>query len=352
MLHWVMPCNLKFMTEKPSKPNPKIVIAGAGSIGCFVGGLLAKSELDISLLARDYLISEIAEFGLQITDYTGLNKSIKASQLTMNSDPKLLSNAHIILVCVKSAGTAEIAKLIKKHAPKGAIIVSLQNGINNSDTLKDSLDGFDVRAGMVPFNVVPMGQGCFHRATSGDIVIGEGTQTLADLLTVPHLTVTESAEITAIQWGKFLTNLINAINALSGLTLQDMLRERKWRCLFADQWVEALRVLRAHGINPASTTPLSVGLIPWVLRLPTPLFTRVAAQMLTIDAQARSSMSHDLMTGRKTEIDVLQGQVVKMGAEVGRKTPINARIQELIELAEVAAEGLPNLPVGAIRSAE
>ncbi len=218
--------------------------------------------------------------------------------------------------------------------------------------MTSALPGHEVRAGMVPFNVVPMGQGCFHRATSGDIVIGDGPQMLAQTLSVPHLTVTQSAEITAIQWGKFLINLGNAVNALSGLTLQKMLHQRGWRRLMADQWVEALQVLRAHGIKPVSTTPLPVGLIPWVLRLPTPLFARLAAQMLTIDAQARSSMSHDLMTGRKTEVDVLQGQLVRMGAELGRKTPINARILELMELAELAAEGLPNLTVAAIRSAE
>lgn len=74
--------------------------------------------------------------------------------------------------------------------------------------------------------------------------------------------------------------------------------------------------------------------------------------MLTIDAQARSSMSHDLMTGRATEIDVLQGQVMRMGAEVGLATPIYARVVEVVKLAELAATGLPNLPVTALRSDE
>ncbi len=332
--------------------EPHIAVAGAGAIGCFVGGLLAAAGKRVTLLVRPRIGAEIRAHGLTLTDFSGMAVKLAAEDIGLAEDPSALDDADIVLVTVKSGATAEIAAAIAAHASGDVRVVSLQNGTENATVLREMLPDHDIRAGMVPFNVVPMGQGCFHRATSGDIVIGEGPQMLADLLTTSHLKVTESAEITAIQWGKFLTNLINAINALSGLTLQDMLRVRSWRRLTADQWIEALRVLRAHGINPTSTTPLPVGMIPWVLRLPTPLFTRVAAQMLTIDAQARSSMSHDLMTGRKTEIDVLQGQVVRMGAEVGRKTPINARIQELIELAEVAAEGLPNLPVGAIRSAE
>jgi 2-dehydropantoate 2-reductase len=93
-----------------------------------------------------------------------------------------------------------------------------------------------------------------------------------------------------------------------------------------------------------------VGLIPHILRLPTPLFTRIAASMLTIDAQARTSMSLDLMGGRCTEIDELQGRVVRMGAEVGVPTPINALVAELIETAELADEGLPDLPLAAVRA--
>lgn len=330
----------------------RIVVAGAGAIGCFVGGLLAAAGRNVTLLVRPRLEAEIRAHGLNLTDFSGMAVKVRVEDLELAEDPSVLGKADIVLVTVKSGSTVQIAKAIASHAPDHARIVSLQNGTENAAALRQALPGHDVRAGMVPFNVVPMGQGCFHRATSGDIAIGAGEQALAQTLSVPHLTVTESEEITAIQWGKFLINLGNAINALSGLTLQDMLRQRGWRCLMADQWAEALRVLKAHGIKPTSTTPLPVGLIPWVLRLPTPVFSRVAAQMLTIDAQARSSMAHDLMMGRKTEIDVLQGQVVRMGAEVGRKTPINARIQELVELSELAAEGLPNLPVKAIRSAE
>ncbi|MDF1728047.1 MAG: ketopantoate reductase C-terminal domain-containing protein, partial [Sulfitobacter sp.] len=202
----------------------------------------------------------------------------------------------------------------------------------------------------VPFNVVPMGQGGFHRATSGDIVIEAGKGDLAAHLTVPHLVTTESREIEAVQWGKFLINLNNALNALSGLPLQAQLRDRGWRRLMADQWREALGILRSHGIRPVSTTPVSVGMIPLILRLPTPIFSRIAASMLTIDAQARTSMALDLMAGRKTEIEALQGEVVRLAEERGKSAEICALVADLIRTAELAGEGLPHLPVTAVRA--
>jgi 2-dehydropantoate 2-reductase len=318
-----------------------IVIAGAGAIGCFVGGLLAAAGHRVTLLARPRVIEEITIHGLTLTDFSGMHVNVDGGELGLAEDVTCLSHADLVLVTVKSGDTADIADVIKRHALQTAPVISLQNGLTSAVTLKEVLPERDVRPAMVPFNVVPQGQGVFHRATSGDIVIGDGPGGWAAVLTVPHLAVTERADIEAVQWGKFLINLNNALNALSGLPLQEQLRNRDWRRLMADQWAEALRVLRAQGIAPASTTPVSVGMIPWILRLPTWLFTRVAASMLTIDAAARTSMSHDLMAHKPTEIDALQGEVVRRGMDVHIATPINAAVLSLVAKASNAAKGLP-----------
>jgi 2-dehydropantoate 2-reductase len=332
-----------------TKP-PHIVVAGAGAIGCFVGGLLAAGDRKVTLFSRPRIAAELRTHGLSLTDFDGLAEQIDPELLSVSEAPKCLAQADVILVTVKSGDTQDIASVINRHASPHAKVISLQNGLLNADVLTRELPAFDVRAGMVPFNVVPMGQGGFHRATSGDIVIGAGEGDLGALLSVPYLTTTESRDIEGVQWGKFLINLNNALNALSGLTLQEQLRNRGWRRLMADQWAEALHVLRKSGINPQSTTPVSVAAIPWILRLPTPIFSRIAASMLTIDAQARTSMSLDLMAGRKTEIDALQGAVVEMGRSAGLRTPLNAMVAELVTTAEIAGEGLPHLKVKALRA--
>lgn len=325
------------------RDGPHIVVAGAGAIGCFIGGLLALGGRRVTLLMRPRVHSEIRGHGLSLTDFSGMAEQLGPDSLALSEKPGCMSAADVILVTVKSGDTTEVAELINRHAPIGARVVSLQNGLSNIGDLRAALPSFDVRAGMVPFNVVPMGQGGFHRATSGDVVIEAGQGDLDALLSVPHLRTTTSRDIENVQWGKFLINLNNALNALSGLPLRAQLQDRRWRRLMADQWQEALAVLRHNGIRPVSMTPVSVGAVPWILRLPTPIFTQVAASMLSMDAQARTSMSLDLMAGRKTEVDKLQGEIVRMGAQSGLPAPISTVIVDVIHTAEAASEGLPHL---------
>lgn len=331
--------------------NPNIVIVGAGSIGCFVGGHLASAGRSVTLLARPRVIAEIQENGLTVTDMAGESSHVAANQLVLSETPDCLANADLILVSVKSGATAEIAELIEAHAPSSAPIVSLQNGLFGVQTLSTAFPQRDVRAGMVGFNVVPAGKGVYHRATSGHVVIGEGSINLTDILTTPLLTITETPDITAIQWGKLLLNLNNAPNALSGLPLYEMMLDRNWRRLMADQMAESLRVLKVANIAVISATPAPVSMMPHILRLPTPLFRRIAAKMLTFDPSARSSMSYDLMVGRHTEVDVLQGAIITLGEQHSVATPLNRRLSELIHQAENANKGQPNLTARDVQEA-
>jgi 2-dehydropantoate 2-reductase len=315
-------------------PNPRIVIAGAGAIGCFVGGLLADAGRKVSFLGRPRLLDAVRTCGLRLSDYAGLDIACAPDTLDLFEDAAVLAKADIILVCVKSAATPEMARQIAAYAPDHAVIVSLQNGMGHAQTLRAALPHHDIRAGMVPFNVVPQAQGHFHRATSGDIVIGDGPCDVAQVLSVAGLNLSQTAQIEAIQWGKFLLNLNNAPNALSGLTLHAQLLSRPWRRIMADQMTEALRVLRAHGCAIEATTPVPVALVPHVLRLPTPLFRRVAAKMLTVDPQARTSMAHDLAAGRLTEVDAFQGRIIEMGAKAGIATPLCTAMRDGVKRAE------------------
>ncbi|WP_164658215.1 2-dehydropantoate 2-reductase [Tropicibacter sp. Alg240-R139] len=311
----------------------RIVIAGAGSIGCFTGGLLAAAGKDVTLLGRARILDQIRAQGLTVTDFSGVRQAVPSERLGLSDEPACFAQADLVIVTVKSGATREIARLIAEHASATVPVVSWQNGIENVAVLRNILHDHDVRAGMVPFNVVPSETG-FHRATSGDIVIEQGAGELGEALSVPHLSVTESPRIKAVQWGKLVINLNNALNALSGLTLQEQLLDRNWRRVMADQMAEALGVLRRSGIEVASTTPLPAWMTPHILRLPTPLFSRIAAKMLTIDPSARTSMAYDLMAGRPTEIDSLQGEIIRLGDQAGIATPICSRVANLIETAK------------------
>ena len=332
-------------TSRETTPYPQIVVAGAGSIGCFVGGMLARGAHHVTLLMRPRLAEELARQGLSLTDFEGLDEELAPDMFARATDPACLGAADIILVTVKSGDTAEMAGLIRQYAKPEAVIVSLQNGVGNGGILKAELPDFDVRAGMVPFNVVHMGGGRFHRGTSGDIMIEKGPGHLAWTLSVAGLSVHERESIVAIQWGKLLLNLTNALNALSGLPLRDQLRSMGWRRIIADQLSEAIRVLEAAGIE--AVLPLSkrlpIRVLPRILRLPSLLFNLVARSMLTIDPNARSSMWDDLDQGRRTEIDELQGMIVELAREQEIEVPINACVAALIREAEAAGTGSPRL---------
>jgi len=323
--------------------HEKIVIAGAGNIGCYVGGLLASAGRDVRLLGRPRIGEELDEYGLTLTSLDGLGIGLGPGVIPFSADPAMLGEADLILVTVKSGATAQMAALIASHAPPGAKIVSLQNGVGNAHTLRAALPGRTVLAGMVPFNVLHLGEGRFHRGTSGDLVIEEGDAAALAALAVPHLGVRAVPDILGVQWGKLVINLNNALNALAGVTLHEQLADRRWRRILAVQQDEALGLLRLAHIEPVGIGKFPLTWFPTVLRLPTPLFRRVAKASVRIDRSARSSMWDDLERRRPTEIGELQGAVVALASRLGRSAPVSQRIIDLVRAAEAAGQGSPRL---------
>lgn len=327
-----------------------ICIAGAGSIGCFVGGVLAAAGRKVSLLARPRVITEIETCGLRVTSLEGLDRHLEAGALSLSENSSVFNDAGAVLVTVKSADTAEVADLIAQHAPPDAVIVSLQNGVGNAAALRQRLPGRRVLAGMVPFNVIALGDARFHRATSGDILLEQDEAGTAAQLSAPGLIIRATDNIVGVQWGKLLVNLNNALNALSNLPLKGQLAQRAWRVLFADQMAEALAAMKAEGIKPIASTPLPPGLTPHLLRLPDFPFQLLLGRMMKIDPEARSSMWEDLQRGRRTEIDYLQGVVTQIAERHGLQAPISIRIVALIRSAEAAGQGSPGLTAEQVRT--
>ena len=314
----------------------KIAVLGAGSIGVYLGGSLAAAGADVVMIGRARMAQQLVDHGLHLSDLQGRKVSLSSDQLNYVQDPAALAAADLILVTVKSADTAQAAQIIAAQGNAQATVISFQNGIGNADVLRAALPGREVLAGMVPFNVVQMLESRLHRGTEGELMlqtspsIARWKQVFSDAA----LPLLEQSDFLAVQWGKLLLNLNNPINALSGLPLKTELSQRAYRRCLADLIEEAIGILQAAGISPAKIARVGPHLLPTLLRLPDFLFRRVAATMLRIDPQARSSMWEDLQAGRRTEVDYLNGAVLKLAQEVGRDAPLSKRIVELIRCAE------------------
>ena len=317
-------------------PGP-IWVMGAGAIGCFVGGCLAAAGADVVFMARPRVRQALGHEGLTLTDVFGRHQQLPTAALQLVDAAKALPAAtsapSLVLLAVKSGATAEAAHMLAQALPAGTLVLSLQNGLANAPQAQAAAPALRVLPGMVSFNVAELAPGHYHQGTEGHLAAQDDAALRAwkPLFAQAGLPLTLHTDLRPVQWGKLLLNLNNPVNALSGLPLRAELMQRGYRRVFAALMEEALAVLRAAGIAPAKLTPIAPQYLPALLRLPDGLFRILAARMLRMDAQARSSMADDLVMGRRTEIEALCGEVVRLAQAQGINSPCNARMVQLID---------------------
>jgi 2-dehydropantoate 2-reductase len=314
----------------------KIFIYGAGSIGCYIGGRLLAGGSDVAFIARERTGNVLRAHGLTLSQFGERRWSVPPERIDTSSDCTAVAAADLVLITVKSAATptvtAELANVLRPES----VVISFQNGIGNADILRAALPLNTVLEGMVPFNVVERGPGAFHQGSAGELEVRRAPGLLPFTADFENagLPLTQHADMLPVQWAKLLLNLNNAINALSNRPLKEELAQRAYRRCLGMAQQEALALLARTGIQPARLTPIPPAWMPRFLGLPDAVFARVARAMLTIDPLARSSMSDDLAAGRVTEIDWINGEVVKLAQRVGHRAPVNERLCELVREAE------------------
>ena len=352
-----------------------IGVMGAGAIGCFVGGRLAARGADVVLVGRERTKAELVAHGLVLQDLEGPDVRVAVGRARLPSlpgpsteapgsegdilfatDASALADRDVVLCCVKSGQTAEAADRLAAVLGANAVVVSFQNGVRNADVLRERLPRHTVLGGIVTFNVVAAGEGVFRRATSGPLVIErrEGdarVEALAQSLRTAGFDVVVPRDVRPLQWTKLVMNLNNAVGALSGAPTRDLLFVPGYRRVLAAVIREALAVLRAARVPTARLGPMPVAVFPYVLSLPTPLLRVVASAQVKVDPEARSSMWQDLTRGRATEVDHLNGEIVRLAREHGIAAPLNERTVELVHEVERAGRGSPNLSPEALWSA-
>jgi 2-dehydropantoate 2-reductase len=314
----------------------RVAILGAGSIGCYIGGALQMGGAQVSFFGRQRMAEELAEHGLQISDYRGLKHAIPAQQLKFYTELRDLPEQDFIIVTVKSGDTAAMAEQLAPFIQSATTIISLQNGVANATILHQAMPDTTVLAGMIAFNVLHMGGGCFHAGTDGAVIVQSAAvlRELGEALAVSGTPFETQSDMRSVLWSKLLLNLNNPINALSGLPLKAELSQRTYRRCLGLFPREALAAITAAEIPIQRLTAVPASVLPYVLALPDFLFTRLAQPMLAIDPMARSSMWEDLERGRKTEVEWLNGEVISLAMEHGLTAPANLRLKTLVHEAE------------------
>jgi len=321
--------------------GPKVVVLGAGSVGCFIGGAWAAAGLDVTFIGRPKLSSDIDQHGLTLSDYSGWHAHLPPGDVDYRCGPEGLAEAKVIAVAVKSGSTAEAAAEIAAHGAPGALVISFQNGISNIEVLEQGLGGrFEIARGMVEYNVAYLGEGRFHKGVAGNLYADRRARALSEAVGEGPAALKISDQMLGLAWGKLLINLNNAVNALSGRTLIDELKQRDYRRVFAAAMREGLELLEQAEIEPVGAGSVPPSRLPRIIGSPDWLFNRFFLKRWKIDAKARSSMAYDLSEGRRTEVDYINGELVRLAERLQRDAPINRAIVDLVREAEKGAKAL------------
>ncbi|MDA7853249.1 2-dehydropantoate 2-reductase [Porticoccaceae bacterium] len=312
----------------------QLAIYGAGSTGCYLGGLLQLCGHSVSLICRARIRDSIMDAGgITLTDYTGQNEKVMPSTLITGLADETFDAVFVTLKCHQLETAIDDLKQLAEH---GAQLFFMQNGLDSLDPILSQLPRDNVKQGITPFNILSLDNAHFHRGTEGTFLFHQTalTEQLAKQLGAIGFSTVLHTDMKPVIYGKLLLNLNNALNAVANQPIKTQLENHKLRKVYAAAQREWLAVAKAEGVELAQFTAVKPSWMPMVLSLPNWIFLRLAKAMLDIDPHARSSMWEDIKLGRKTEIAFLNEAVVKHAEKLGIDVPVNRKITALIHRLE------------------
>jgi 2-dehydropantoate 2-reductase len=301
--------------------SPKIAVMGAGALGCYFGGRLAQSGARVTLIGRQSHVDAIRRDGL-ILESGGTKTAIR---LDATVEASGVRDAGLVLVCVKSADTESAAKAIAPHLAADAIVVSLQNSIGNVECIRAQVDR-PVAAGLVYTGANMPGPGHVRHTGGGGIVLGGlpawgvDDAILAKIKSIfapANVPIELSPAIEIALWTKLMQNCAyNAVCALTEKPYGEMAAMPEVRHVMAQAGDEVVALAHRKGVM------LDPGAV------------EVALQRVTTMATTMSSTAQDIMKGKPTEIDYLNGLIARESKALGMPAPINATLAALVKLKE------------------
>jgi 2-dehydropantoate 2-reductase len=300
--------------------GPKVAVVGAGAVGGYFGGMLARAGVPVVMIGRPAFVEAVKKNGL-VLDTVNFREVVRPDA---SSDISAVAGANFVLFCVKATDTAATAKELAKHIAPSAILVSLQNGVNNAEEIH-AASGLEALPAVVYVAAAMAAPGQIKHLGRGDLVIGptnKKTESVAKLFTDAGVPCRISENIAGELWTKLIWNCaLNALSGLGKLTYGEIVGSADARRLVATVVDEVLAVAKAKGIHPPGLEDPKVALAGAF---------KVAEQM----SGTRSSTAQDMARGKRTEIASLNGYIANQGAELGVPTPVNQALYTLVKLQE------------------
>ena len=306
------------MTTTTNWPN--VAVVGAGAVGGYFGGMLARAGVPVVLIGRPAFVDAVNRSGLfldsihfQETVHPRASASLSAA-----------GDADVVLFCVKSTDTASTAKQLAPVLSSQAVLVSLQNGVNNAEEIR-AASGIDALPAVVYVAASVPVSGRVKHLGRGDLVLGKQdarSAAIASLFNSAGVPCRLSENIEGELWTKLIWNCaLNAVSGLGNVTYGEIIASNDAKQVVEAVVYETLNVAHAKGIHPPGLEDPRAALAGSF---------KIAEQM----SGTRSSTAQDMARGKRTEIDALNGYVARLGAKLGVPTPVNHTLFTLVKLQE------------------
>jgi 2-dehydropantoate 2-reductase len=296
-------------------PSLKIAVMGAGAVGCYYGGMLARAGHQVVLIARPQHVDAIRRAGLHMETKT-FDQHVR---LAASTEAGAAQGADLVLFCVKSTDTESAGVQLRPHLSGAALVLCLQNGVDNADRLRSVLPPHQVAAAVVYVASEMAGPGHVRHHGRGELVIepSGASELVAQALIGAGVPTEISDNVRGALWLKLIINCAyNALSAISQRPYAEVVSGDGVTDVMREVVDECLAVAKAQGVSVGGDAHAAVRKI-----------------VETMPGQY-SSTAQDLGRGKKTEIDYLNGLVVRRGEALGVATPANRVLWALVKLLE------------------
>jgi 2-dehydropantoate 2-reductase len=293
----------------------KVAVMGAGAVGCFFGGMLARAGHDVVLIARPQHVEAVERNGLRM-ETRMFDERVR---LAASIDPGAIQAADLVLFCVKSTDTELAGAQMRPHLSPDALVLTLQNGVDNADRLRTVLPPHQVSAAVVYVATEMAGPGHVKHHGRGELVIEPSStgEAVAQALIAAGVPTEISGNVRGALWAKLVINCAyNALSAIAQLPYGEVVKGEGIPDVMRDVVDECLVVAKAEGVQ-----------------LPGDAHATVRKLVESMPGQY-SSTAQDLARGKPTEIDYLNGLVVRRGEALGIATPVNRTLWSMVKLLE------------------